>query len=72
MVSTNNKGHPNLTPQRSLEYPQVSDTANIANSRYPTKSKVGPDDRTLKENRPQWQLFLISLNPSNNRLSLLI
>lgn len=42
MVSANNKGHPNLTPQRSLEYPLVLDTANIANSRYPTKSKVGP------------------------------
>ena len=53
MVSANNKGHPNLTPQRSLEYPLVLDKANIANSRYPTNSKMGPDARTLKEMCPR-------------------
>ena len=42
MVSANNKGHPNLTPQRSLEYPLVLDTANIANFRQLANSKVGP------------------------------
>ena len=42
MVSTNNKRAFQPDTKASAEHPQVSDTANIANSRYPTKSKVGP------------------------------
>ena len=40
MVSTNNKGHPNLTPQRSLEYPLVLDTANIVQAEWRKKELV--------------------------------
>lgn len=80
MVSTNNKGHPNLTPQRSLEYPLVLDTANIANFRQLANSKVGADARTLKEmcpfclllnyivickNRPTPKMIAVSMRSTN-------
>ena len=34
------RGHPNLTPQRSPEYPLVSDTANIVQAEWRKKELV--------------------------------